>query len=117
IRATGSMSKSRRRACTTRSVKSSVNLPNQLTTLRLLLIPFFLWAVYIPEARWVALAIFLVASITDFFDGYLARKWNMITDYGKVMDPLADKMLITGALVAFVEFKWISAWTVVIILA
>ncbi|MBC7541732.1 MAG: CDP-diacylglycerol--glycerol-3-phosphate 3-phosphatidyltransferase [Candidatus Sericytochromatia bacterium] len=94
-----------------------MNLPNQLTTLRLLLIPVFLWAVYIPDARWVALAIFLVASITDFFDGYLARKWNMITDYGKVMDPLADKMLITGALVAFVEFKWIPAWTVVIILA
>jgi CDP-diacylglycerol--glycerol-3-phosphate 3-phosphatidyltransferase len=95
-----------------------VNLPNQLTTLRLLLIPVFLWAVYTPdEVKWVALAIFLVASITDFFDGYLARRWNMITDYGKIMDPLADKMLITGALVAFVEFKFIPGWSVVIILA
>lgn len=95
-----------------------MNLPNQLTTLRLLLIPVFLWAVYVPDdVKWVALAIFLVASVTDFFDGYLARKWNMITDYGKIMDPLADKMLITGALVAFVEFKFIPAWTVVIILA
>lgn len=94
-----------------------MNLPNQLTTLRLLLIPFFLWAVYVPEPKWVALAIFLVASATDFLDGYLARKWNMITDYGKIMDPLADKMLITGALVAFVEFDWVPAWSVVLILA
>jgi CDP-diacylglycerol--glycerol-3-phosphate 3-phosphatidyltransferase len=78
----------------------------------------FIWAVYVPaDVKWVALVIFLIASITDFFDGYLARKWNMITDYGKIMDPLADKMLITGALVAFVEFKFIPAWTVVIILA
>lgn len=94
-----------------------MNLPNQLTTLRLLLIPFFLWAIYVPEPKWVALAIFLVASATDFLDGYLARKWNMITDYGKIMDPLADKLLITAALVAFVDLAWVPAWTVVLILS
>src|SRR5689334_4363768 len=75
-----------------------------------------MWAVYQPGYMPLALGIFLVASITDFFDGYLARRWNMISDYGKVMDPLADKMLVTAAFVAFVEFRWVESWTVVIIL-
>lgn len=78
---------------------SSFNLPNALTVLRILLVPVFIW-VYLmgtPAARWGALAIFIVASVTDHLDGHLARKWNLITDFGRLADPLADKALTLSA--------------------
>jgi CDP-diacylglycerol--glycerol-3-phosphate 3-phosphatidyltransferase len=66
---------------------------------------------------YVALGVFIVASITDFFDGYIARKYNLVTSFGKIMDPLADKILVFGALLCFLQLGFINAWCVVIILA
>ena len=77
------------------------SLPNLLTMLRVLLIPWFLWLVFVsthPGAIQTALFVFAAASITDWLDGYLARKWNVISDFGKIMDPLADKLLVLTAL-------------------
>ena len=77
------------------------SLPNLLTLLRVLLIPWFLWLVFVsrhPQAIQTALFVFAAASITDWLDGYLARKWNVISDFGKIMDPLADKLLVLSAL-------------------
>ena len=78
-----------------------MNLPNKLTALRLILIPFFIAAYYLafPYHYFVALLIFALASITDFFDGMIARKYNLVTDLGKFMDPIADKVLVISALV------------------
>lgn len=79
-----------------------MNLPNKLTLTRLILIPFFITAFYLgffTGHYFVALGIFTVASITDFFDGYIARKYNMITDLGKFLDPIADKVLVLSALI------------------
>ena len=77
-----------------------MNLPNKLTMLRILLIPVFMVVLYwdFPGATWVAVAIFIVASFTDLLDGKIARKYNLVTDFGKFADPLADKMLVTAAL-------------------
>lgn len=78
-----------------------MNLPNKLTLTRIILIPFFIAAIYIdfPYHYFVALAVFAVASITDFFDGRIARKRNLVTDLGKFLDPIADKVLVLSALV------------------
>ncbi len=78
--------------------KNMWTIPNVLTMLRLVIVPFFVWA-YLAGARWVALALFCAASLTDCLDGYLARKLNQITDFGKLMDPLADKLLVLTTLV------------------
>ena len=109
-----------------------MNLANKLTLLRVILIPFFIVCFYIPNlvfnvvnlndyqipfANILALIIFLVAAITDFIDGYIARKYNMITDFGKFMDPLADKLLVTAALLMLLENTLISGWVVFVILA
>jgi len=77
-----------------------MNLPNKLTMLRILLIPVFMVVLYwdFPGATWVAVAIFIIASFTDLLDGKIARKYNLVTDFGKFADPLADKMLVTAAL-------------------
>lgn len=75
-----------------------MNLPNKLTTLRVVLIPFFVFF-YMTKSYIPALVIFVVASFTDFLDGYIARKYNLITNFGKLMDPLADKLLVTSAMV------------------
>lgn len=84
-----------------------MNLPNKITVFRFCLIPVFVvvFLLQFPFADEIALAIFLIASISDFFDGYLARKNNLVTDFGKLMDPLADKMLVTSALVCFVFLR------------
>ena len=90
-----------------------MNLPNKLTLLRVILIPFFVAALlyedgdYTP-ARWLALGIFLFASFTDFLDGYIARKYHLITNFGKFMDPLADKLLVCSALICFVGLMELS---------
>ena len=109
-----------------------MNLANKLTLLRIILIPFFIVCFYIPSlivntvavnnylipyAKLLGLIIFLLAAITDFIDGYVARKYNMITDFGKFMDPLADKLLVTAALLVLLENGLISGWVVFVILA
>ena len=98
-----------------------MNLPNKLTLTRLILaVPFIYILENSPEGgmlyRVIALAIFAVASITDFFDGYLARKHNLITDFGKIMDPLADKILVISALVVMVYLRYIPSWMSIVII-
>lgn len=97
-----------------------MNLPNRLTILRTILIPFFLVALLcdaIPYGNLIALIIFAVASITDLLDGKIARKYNLVTNFGKFMDPLADKLLVCSAMIAFVELGRIPCWIVIIIIA
>ena len=80
-----------------------MNLPNKITIFRVIMIPFFLVFLMvpgIPAGRWVALAIFIIASLSDMVDGKIARKYNLVTDYGKVMDAIADKVLVNGILIA-----------------
>ena len=95
-----------------------MNLPNKLTLLRIVLIPVFMVVLYLdfPGAAWVALAIFIIASLTDLLDGKIARKYNMVTDFGKFADPLADKMLVTAAMLWFVEVGQMPAWALLIVL-
>lgn len=98
-----------------------MNLPNKLTLFRVFLIPvyvFFQMTEYAGEySKWIALFVFCIASLTDFFDGYLARKNNLVTNFGKFMDPLADKLLVCSALICFTELKRLSAYVVIIIVA
>ncbi len=97
-----------------------MNLPNQLTILRMLLVPVFLLFFYwtaVPYHYIWALAIFIIASLTDFFDGHIARARGLITNFGKLMDPLADKLIVTSALLVLCEKGWVPAWAVMLILA
>ncbi|MBR5228885.1 MAG: CDP-diacylglycerol--glycerol-3-phosphate 3-phosphatidyltransferase [Firmicutes bacterium] len=94
-----------------------MNLPNKLTTLRMILVPVFIIVYMILGTGFFACAIFVIASVTDFFDGYLARKHKLVTNYGKIMDPLADKLLVTAALICMVETNIVPAWMVIVILA
>jgi CDP-diacylglycerol--glycerol-3-phosphate 3-phosphatidyltransferase len=98
---------------------AQMNLPNSITFSRLLGIPFLLYGLYNPgnEAKWICLAIFLIAALTDWLDGYLARKLNQITDLGKFLDPLVDKLLVLAPLLVLVELGKIPAWGVFVILA
>ena len=95
-----------------------MNLPNKLTMLRVILVPVFMAVLYcdFPGAAWVALVIFVVASLTDLLDGKIARKYGLVTDFGKFADPLADKMLTTAALLWFVENGQMPAWALLIVL-
>ena len=99
-----------------------MNLANKLTMLRILMIPVFIAVlVYSKDRdivyRYIALGIFIIASATDALDGYVARKYNMITDFGKLMDPLADKILVSSALIILIELGNISSWVVSIVIA
>ena len=98
-----------------------MNLPNKLTVLRVILIPFFVFFLLNDAMnsyfKWVALAIFVIASLTDMADGKIARKYNLITDFGKFMDPLADKLLVCSAMIGLIELGRIEAWIVIIIIA
>lgn len=97
-----------------------MNLPNKLTILRVIMIPFFLVALLVegvPAGKWVALAIFILASLTDMLDGKIARKYNLITNFGKFMDPLADKLLVSAALIALISLGKIPAWVVIVIIS
>ncbi|NMB43678.1 MAG: CDP-diacylglycerol--glycerol-3-phosphate 3-phosphatidyltransferase [Clostridiales bacterium] len=96
-----------------------MNLPNKITLGRVLLIPVFLifYLTSIPNGQYIAGAIFIIASLSDFVDGHLARKHNLVTNFGKFIDPLADKLLVVSALICFVENKQVAAWIVIIIIA
>lgn len=104
----------------TEGEKNDMNLPNKLTVLRMCLIPVFLVFMLMPQiplhALWAAL-IFAAASFTDYLDGHIARKRNLVTDFGKFMDPLADKLLVVSAMLCFVEMGWTPALVVIVILA
>lgn len=93
-----------------------MNLPNKLTMARIVLVPIFMIALLL-EFYYAALVIFCVAAITDFFDGYLARKHNLVSSFGKIMDPLADKLLVFSALICFIQLEKISVWAPIIIIA
>ena len=95
-----------------------MNLANKLTVLRIALIPVFLVVLYldVPGCRYAALAVFIIASLTDFADGYIARHYNQITNIGKFMDPLADKMLVMAAMCWFVECGQMTGWVLAIVL-
>lgn len=94
-----------------------MNTANKLTMLRILMIPVFLVVLYLdfPCNRYVALAVFILASATDFVDGHIARSRGLITDFGKFMDPLADKMLVMAAMLWFVEMGRMPAWALLIV--
>ncbi len=97
-----------------------MNLPNKLTTARVIMIPFFLVFLmtnFFEGSNYVALAIFIIASLTDMLDGKIARKYNLVTNFGKFMDPLADKLLVCSAMIAFIELGLMPAWIVIIIIA
>lgn len=97
-----------------------MNTPNKLTVARMILVPFlviFMLTGWGREAnRWICLAIFVAASVTDWFDGHLARKYNLITNFGKFMDPLADKLLVCSAMICMIELDRLPAWVVIIII-
>ncbi len=97
-----------------------MNLPNKLTIFRVILIPFFIVFLLVPITpydKWIALAIFIIASLTDLLDGKIARKYNLVTNFGKFMDPLADKLLVCSALICLIELNKIPSWMVIIIIA
>ncbi|MFQ7139311.1 CDP-diacylglycerol--glycerol-3-phosphate 3-phosphatidyltransferase [Evtepia sp.] len=92
---------------------------NKLTLCRVVMIPIFLVLLYVDFTGhlWAALAVFILASVTDFIDGYVARHYHQITDFGKFMDPLADKLLVMSAMVWFVEVAWMPAWAFFVVIA
>ena len=98
-----------------------MNTPNKLTIARMIIVPFlviFLLTGWGGEAnRYISLTLFVVASVTDWFDGYLARKNNLVTNFGKFMDPLADKLLVCSAMICMIELNRLPAWVVIIIIA
>ena len=98
-----------------------MNLPNKLTTLRVIMIPFFVFFMLTDVGgnanKWIALALCVVASLTDFLDGKIARKYNLVTNFGKFMDPLADKLLVCSALICLQDLDRVPAWVVIVIIA
>lgn len=98
-----------------------MNLPNKLTMFRVILIPFFVYFLLVPyfpgSGDYIAAVIFIAASLTDLFDGKIARKYGLVTNFGKFMDPLADKLLVCSALICLVEMDRLAAWIVIVIIA
>lgn len=97
-----------------------MNLPNKITIFRVCMIPFFLiFMLYqgIPYGKYIAAGIFIIACLSDALDGYIARKYNLVSNFGKFMDPLADKLLVCSALICFVELQLVPAWIIVIIIS
>jgi len=99
-----------------------VNLPNRLTLMRVVLIPVFLVVLLlelpnVEVSRYIAAGIFALASITDWLDGFLARKYNLVTNFGKFADPLADKLLVCAALVALTSLGDVAAWVTILIIS
>ena len=98
-----------------------MNLPNKLTVLRVIMVPFFVFFMLTdvggPANKWIALVLFCVASLTDMLDGKIARKYNLVTNFGKFMDPLADKLLVCSAMICMIEMGKLPAWIVIVIIA
>ena len=98
-----------------------MNLPNKLTIMRVILIPFFVFFLLSPYfpvyGNYIAVAIFIVASLTDMLDGKIARKYNLVANFGKFMDPLADKLLVCSAMICLIELDRLAAWIVIVIIA
>ena len=98
-----------------------MNLPNKLTVLRMIMIVPFVFFMLTDMAggmsKWIALALFVIASLTDLLDGKIARKYNLVTNFGKFMDPLADKLLVCAAMICLVETGKIASWVVIIIIS
>lgn len=99
-----------------------MNLPNKLTLLRVIMIPFFIIALMENNGenhtfRYIAVAIFIAASLTDLLDGKIARKYNLVTNFGKFMDPLADKLLVCSALICLVGLDQFPVWMTVVIIS
>ena len=98
-----------------------MNLPNKLTVARVIMIPFFVLFLLTglggAASKWIALAIFIIASLTDLLDGHIARKYNLVTNFGKFMDPLADKLLVCAAMICLVEMGRLPAWIVIVIIS
>ena len=98
-----------------------MNLPNKLTLSRVIMVPFFVAAIllspYEPVLKWVAIIIFITASITDLFDGKIARKYGLVTNFGKFMDPLADKLLVCSALICLVANGALKEWMAIVIIS
>jgi len=98
-----------------------MNLPNKLTLLRVILVPVFIVFLMCDITggadKWIALAIFIIASLTDMLDGKIARKHNLVTNFGKFMDPLADKLLVCSAFICFIELGKMPTWMVLIVIA
>lgn len=97
----------------------NMNLPNKLTVIRVLAIPLFLILLFVCKGvlRILPLLVFVAAAVTDAIDGHIARRDNLITDFGKFMDPLADKLLTASAFISFVELDYLSSWVVVLIIS
>lgn len=98
-----------------------MNLPNKLTVFRVILIPFFVFfllnSAFEGYGKYIAVVIFIVASLTDFADGKIARKYNLVTNFGKFMDPLADKLLVCSAMICLIETEKLAAWIVIVIIS
>lgn len=99
-----------------------MNLPNKLTLLRVIMIPFFVCFLLLengvnPTYRYIAAAVFIIASFTDMLDGKIARKYNLVTNFGKFMDPLADKLLVCSGLICFTALNQLPAWIVIVIIS
>ncbi len=96
-----------------------MNLANKLTILRILLVPVFVVVILsgIKNSLLISALIFAIASVTDFLDGYIARKYNLVTNFGKFMDPLADKLLVAAAFITMVDLNLVSSWAVIIIIS
>ncbi len=98
-----------------------MNLPNKLTILRIVIIPLFILFLYVDIGDnmnlYIAALLFIVASLTDLLDGKIARKYNLVTNFGKFMDPLADKLLVCSALIALVDIEKLAGWIVIIIIS
>lgn len=98
-----------------------MNLPNKLTVLRILMVPIFVAFMITPLAegfgKYIALALFCIASLTDMLDGKIARKYNLVTNFGKFMDPLADKLLVCSAMICLIPSGKLATWVVLIIIA
>ena len=98
-----------------------MNLPNKLTLFRVVLIPFFVFFLLAPffegYGNYIAVAIFILASLTDLLDGKIARKYNLVTNFGKFMDPLADKLLVCSAMICLISTGQLPAWIVIIIIS
>lgn len=93
-----------------------MNLPNKLTVARFIAVPIFI-VVFMLGYHYISAIIFIVASFTDYLDGKIARKYNLVTNFGKIMDPLADKILVISALVCLVDLGQVAAWMLIVILA